>query len=310
MRLMKKRSFRMYAKIEIFTILIFIGLFVQNIFAQNVTLGYRSCGTGQGTCHEGDGKWWKGDAHFETIKALKAKARRSKQIAQLYGVKNPSDYIKGNSPCASCHGEVVTKRKNKNMNTGVSCERCHGPAGPKASGYFEVHKEGDPSQDTNRSGYKKALRVGLVELRNVNKRAVACVSCHYINDKKLLEAGHPTGETFNYVRGIENAISKHWDYAVRPTDKDKAPYEAAIKKKGPIPTFEVTSAGPVAVAASGPAKTIIIYRDSALPPWLNPKKEIEIEPFNPQTSDSSSIEAILLEIKNRIEYLHKAIGKK
>ncbi len=299
----------MLARSGVLATLVLASLLVQNIRAQTVTLGYRSCGTGQGTCHEGDGKWWKGDAHFETIKGLKANARRSKQIAQLYGLKNPSDYIKGNSPCAYCHGEVVSKRKNKNMNTGVSCERCHGPAGPKASGYFEIHKEGNPSQDTNRSGYKKALKVGLVELRNVNKRAVACVSCHYINDKKLLEAGHPTGETFNYVRGIENAISKHWDYTVRATDKDKAPYEAAKKKKGPIPAFEVASAGPT-VTASGPAKTIIIYRDSALPPWLNPNKEVEIEPFNPQTSDSSSIEAILLEIKERIEYLHKAIGKK
>lgn len=277
------------------------------------TLGYRSCGTERGTCHQSDGDWWQNDAHSSTVKDLKRKKQKALRIAQAYGL-NPADYLKGNTKCAECHGEVVSGRENKNMNTGVSCESCHGPSGPKAVGYFEVHQEGALPKDplsTNRVGYQKALRVGLVELRNVNVRAFACVRCHQINEKRLLEANHPTGEGFDYVKGIKNDISEHWDYKLRNEDLDEAPYNRALRTK-PIPQFTVKLAdllGNASNVTSGTADTIYIYVDPTLPPWLNPKNTISIKSFNPQISKNAPMDSILLEIKKYIEYIHDSINK-
>ena len=273
-------------------------------------LGYRSCGTGKGTCHESDGDWWKGDQHFSTVVDLKRKKQKSMRIAQAYGM-NPADYLKGDSKCAECHGEVVEGRAKKNMNTGVSCESCHGPAGPEGIGYFEIHQEGTPPKDplsSGRIGYQKALRVGLKELRNVNVRAFTCVRCHQINEKKLLESDHPTGEGFDYLKGIRNDISKHWDYNLRKVDLDEAPYKRALQIK-PIPQYTVKRVDlPGGVA--GIADTVYIYVDPAVPPWLNPKNAISVKSFDPKLSKNAPVDSILLEIKNYIEYIHKQINQK
>lgn len=295
------------------------GVAATDAFAQKyVTLGFRSCGTGQNNCHASEGDWWKNDPHYETIRKLNAGGgNRAKQISQLYGL-DPTDYIKGNSPCAVCHGEVVDARKTRNMNTGVSCESCHGPSGPEegaGAGYFKIHqvgqKAGGATKDTNRDGYRKGLQAGLRELYNNAVRARECVRCHYINEQKLLETGHPTGETFNYVRGIQNNISRHWDYKIRPVDTDKSIYDKEIQKRGPIPDFAVkTLAVAQPTGDTTATKTIIIYRDRALPPWLNPKNTIAIEAFQPQVSDTASVDSMLLQIKAYIDYVHKTIGGK
>ena len=279
-----------------------------------VTLGYRSCGTERGTCHQFDGNWWKRDPHFSTVKDLKRKKQKSLQFAQAYGM-NPGDYLKGSSKCAQCHGEVVNGRENKNMNTGVSCENCHGPAGPKEVGYFEVHQEGALPQDpldTSRTGYQKALRVGQLELRNVTVRVMTCVRCHQINERKLLETGHPTGEGFDYIKGIKNNISRHWDYKLRRVDLDEAPYNQAVQRK-PIPQFVLASAripgGPV-VNTRSVTDTIVIYVDPELPSWLNPQSTVSLKSFDPQISEDAPVDSILLEIKKYIEYVHKTINQK
>lgn len=279
------------------------------------TLGYRTCGTENNTCHVSDGKWWKADPHYSTVAELKRKKKRTLEIAQLYGM-NPSDYLKGNENCAQCHGEVVTGRETKSMNTGVSCELCHGPAGPKGVGYLEVHQEGTPPKnplDVSRTGYQKGLKVGLVELRNVNVRAKACVRCHLINEKKLLEAGHPTGEGFDYIKGIKNNISKHWDYNLRAEDTNEAPFAQAVRAR-PIPQFTVKSLNaPVAdvLPGTGPTvtDTVFVYVEPDLPPWLNPDKTITIKPFEPGLSKKAPVDSMLWVIKSYIEYIHAEISK-
>lgn len=273
-------------------------------------LGYRSCGTERGACHQGDGNWWKTDPHFSTVAGLKRDKQKSMLIARAYGM-NPGDYLKGNSRCADCHGEVVTARAQRNMNTGVSCENCHGPAGPKGVGYFEVHQEGIAPQDplsTGRSGYGKALRTGMQELRNTTIRARMCVDCHQIDEKKLLEAGHPSGEGFDYLKGIRNSIAKHWDYQLRQADLDETPYRQALQLK-PIPQYTVRQLEIPAGLISGATDTIFIYVDPFLPPWLNPKQPITVKPFTPKLREDAPLDSILLEIKNYIEYLHEQINR-
>lgn len=307
------------ANVTLFALVIFALLpgMSQPAFAQNyVTLGYRTCGTGQNNCHVSEGDWWKKDPHYETIRKLKSGGgNRSKQISQLYGLQ-PNDFLKGDSPCAVCHGEVTEKRKTRLMNTGVSCESCHGPSGPEkgpAAGYFKIHQVGEksagPGKDTKREGYRKGLQAGMRKLYDPATRARECVRCHYINEKKLLETGHPTGETFNYVRGIENTVSKHWEYEIRTVDLDNSFYEREKQKRGPIPEFTVKNLA-IAPPASTAAEPIIIYRDRTQPPWLNPDNTIAIEPFEPQVSDTTSVESMLLQIKRYIDYVHESIRNK
>jgi len=277
------------------------------------TLGYRSCGTERGTCHQSDGAWWQGDPHFETVNGLKRKKQLSMKIAETYGMKS-GDYLRGNSKCAECHGEVVSGRRAKNMNTGVSCESCHGPAGPKASGYYEIHQEGEPPRDplsTARIGYQKALRAGMVELRDVTIRAASCVRCHQITDKRLLEAGHPTGEGFDYVRGIKANISRHWDYKIRQVDLSPSPFMQAVKAR-PIPRFVIKSrdrAPKLARRVLAVPETTYIYLDPTLPDWLNPKHTITIKSFETKLKPDAPLDSILLEIKNYIDYVHREISR-
>jgi hypothetical protein len=278
------------------------------------TMGYRSCGTERGTCHQSDGNWWKTDPHFSALQNLKRKKQKAVRIAQGYGL-DPADYLKANSPCAGCHGEVVSGREANNLNTGVSCESCHGSAGPKGVGYFEVHQEGKPPSDplsTERTGYQKALRVGMAELRNVNTRAKTCVDCHQINEKKLLEADHPTGEGFDYLKGIRNSISKHWDYKPRAEDLSDAAFQRAVQAK-PIPEFTVKVMGMpegVEMLAGGETDTVFVYVDPSLPPWLNPDNTITVKPFDPKSTEDAPLDSILLEIKNYIEYIHQQINQR
>jgi len=283
------------------------------------TLGYRSCGTGQGNCHSTDYKWWQTDPHFKTVSDLKRKKQNAMRYAQLYGM-NPNDYLKGSSGCAKCHGEVVSSRMNKNINSGVSCESCHGPSGPKNSGYLDVHQEGtDPASkpgatqkdklDTSRKGYRAALRVGLLELRNVKVRAKQCVTCHYITEKKLLATGHPSGEGFDYIDGIRNSIAKHWDYKPRKSDFDSAPYASEIQRRGPVPAVNIIN---LRAPGGGGTRnvTVIRYKDPELPGILNPTEPVSLAPFNPKITSSTPVDSILLRIKTRIEYIHNKLGKK
>ena len=287
------------------------------VYAQKyTTLGYRTCGTGKTTCHKSDYDWWKDDNHFKTVNDIKRKERRSQQIAQLYGM-NPQDYLKGGSRCGECHGEQKTGREKKNMNAGVSCESCHGPSGPENKGYFTVHQEGallGNPLDEGRSGYKKALKVGLNRLRDVNVRAKNCIDCHHIDEKALLEAGHPTGEGFDYTGGIKKSISGHWDYKLRPVDTDSKPYDNILAKR-PIPAFTLKGAPAAAAPVSqGGGGTRIVYkyinRGQPAPDWLNPEKTVEIDAFEPEISDSTTVEEILEMIKKRIEEIHQKINGK
>lgn len=279
------------------------------------TLGYRSCGLGQSACHGGnkpEGKWWKSDPHYGTLDDLKRKKARSQQIAQLYGMK-PENYLRSNQRCADCHGQAVSRKKK--MNAGVACEECHGPAGPEQgpnAGYFTVHQVGDlPADplDTGRIGYQKALKVGLRKLRDVKVRAKLCVRCHLITEKKLLEAGHPSGEGFDYVnKGIKNSISKHWDYKPRAIDLDEKPYRTE-ENKSPVPQDIVLKS--LGGAQPGQEiKTIYIRVGEEAPPWLQPDKTITLEPFEPNVTDSTSIDSILMMVKDRIELIHRKIRGK
>lgn len=311
-------------------------------WAQYKTLGPGSCGLGQSNCHAQQNEWWKNDAHKVTVDAFFDDPAAYEKIAKLAGV-NPADMLKGNQSCMTCHGTVVSGKENREVEEGVSCESCHGAG----SGYKDPHSEGDPKLGRTRPGYVKALRLGLVELANLDQRAATCVRCHYITDQKLLAAGHPDGARFNYISGLKK-VAKHWQ---RPPDQNeltKAPFERAMNAKGPV--MAVAAAAPAAPRAAAdqranppatnaaPAKPEKMPAVAMAPPAAAPARMAANAPMNlpaaapeaallpapvettrvmlpltlppfPAVSDTASLGEILLIVKRRLELLYQRTGQ-
>lgn len=86
--------------------------------------------------------------------------------------------------CLRCHtvGNIEKSRRGSkfNLEDGVSCERCHGPA----SGFINIHNK-------DNSSYEKSKRFGMWDTRSIVKRADICISCHLTADSGFVDAGHP-----------------------------------------------------------------------------------------------------------------------
>ncbi len=293
------------------------------IQAQYKTLGPGSCGLGQSNCHTNENNWWKDDAHHATVDAFYDDPAAYEKIAQLAGA-GAGNMLKGNQMCASCHGTVISGKESRDVEDGVSCESCHGPG----SDYKDPHSE-------KPGGYEKALKLGLVELKNLDTRAKTCVRCHYITDQKLVAAGHPNGANFNYISGIKK-VARHWKRQPAGDDLTKAPFERAMQAKGPTaqmvkvaPAVPPVSKPPVKPEAIVPAETRQPARPAesvaAAPPQNTvpsrptptaaiipvdnpaPAAPLVLPPF-PNISDTTSVRDILLIVKKRLELLYQKTG--
>jgi hypothetical protein len=323
-----------FIQICVFLLNTILGAVLSPCVAQYKTLGPGSCGLGQSNCHTNENTWWNNDAHHATVDAFYDDPTNYEKIAQLAGV-GAGNMLKGDQRCASCHGTVISGKEAREIEDGVSCESCHGPG----SGYKDRHSE-------KPGGYEKALKLGLVELQNVDTRGNTCVRCHYITDQKLLAAGHPDGATFNYISGIKK-VAKHWKRQPAGDELTKAPFEKAMRAKGPVaqivkvepaaatvaekPAKAATSPeNPAAVAPEKPktaraekpvvnATKPVTRKEPALPPPTPtavtvPDEDVapaapplDLPPF-PSVSDTASVRDILLIVKKRLELLYQKTG--
>jgi hypothetical protein len=287
--------------------------------AQYQTLGPASCGLGQTNCHARENGWWTTDAHHNSLDRFYDPDEECLQIAKLYGI-TPADMLKGNKGCMRCHGTVISEKAARESEYGVSCESCHGPG----SGYKDPHSE-------KPGGYEKALKLGLVELENLDKRAVACVYCHYITEPKLISAGHSTGEKFNYVTKMKTiANPNHWKKPLEPADQLRPAFAKALKARGPAPvatapptpkptpsapnpppvTGEVTEAPPPTSPPPRPRPAPRPPTPRPVLPTTPPAEDVQpltLDPF-PSVSDSTSLQELILILKRRLEYLYQKTG--
>jgi hypothetical protein len=259
---------REFIQKSVFVLITTLGAIISPCFSQYKTLGTGSCGLGQSNCHTNENNWWKDDAHRATVDAFYDDPTAYEKIAQLAGV-GAGNMLKGNQLCASCHGTVVSGKEAREVEEGVSCESCHGAG----SGYKDPHSE-------KPGGYEKALKLGLVELKKVDTRGNACVRCHYITDQKLLAAGHPDGASFNYISGIKK-VAKHWKRPPAGDDLVKAPFEKAMRAKGPV--AQIVKVEPVVApppVSEPPAKTVAApappTKAAAVAISEKPKKEQQV----------------------------------
>jgi len=304
----------------VFVAITTLGPALSPCFAQYKTLGPGSCGLGQSNCHTTENNWWKNDAHHGTVDAFYDDPAAYEKIAQLAGV-GAGNMLKGNQSCASCHGTVISGKESREMEDGVSCESCHGPG----SDYKDPHSE-------KPGGYEKALKLGMIELKNLDARAKTCVRCHYITDQKLLAAGHPDGANFNYISGIKK-VARHWKRQPAGDDLAKAPFEKARQAKGPVAQMVKVAPAAPPVSKPPPKRTAIATPETRQPARTaesvvaaSPKNTVtsrptpttliipvdnaaplDLPPF-PNISDTTSVRDILLIVKKRLELLYQKTG--
>lgn len=275
-----------------------------HLAAQHTTLGPGSCGGDKSTCHASEFKN-QVDKHANSLDEMSSD--NAKKYANISGA-GLAGILKGTSKCMSCHGTPITDKRGEEVEDGVSCECCHGPA----SGYKDVHQQ--------KGNYNNSILAGMRDLRNLDVRAAACIRCHLTTDQDLLRAGHPSGLNFfsNPISRIK-PVAKHWKRALRDDDKDKKPYDDALKARGPLPNVVPVQAQNARSgddkadnspkrqnATVAPATQI---RSGSMNSPFGPAASIPInlEPF-PQLSDSASVDSILLVVKKRLELLYKKIN--
>lgn len=314
----------------LYTIILFsvVALLPVSAWSQKYqTLGPVGCGVGQNNCHAGDNKNMI-DKHKNSVDDI-ADSEDARKYAELSGI-GAANYLKGTSKCMECHGTIISGKESKDVEEGVSCESCHGPG----SGYKDVHQEGKYAPGTIRPGYTKSLPLGLLDVKqDLNVRAKMCVRCHYLTDQKILAAGHPSGEKFNYRSGMKS-VAKHWRHPITDEDQNVKYFADAKKARGPAtagsarkpaPSSSGTASVPQAVAAQSvagsdqegdstprqrvrkpppPPKPVPADVSAAPPP---PKEPIVLPPF-PSITDSTRVDSVLLLLKQRLELLYKKTG--
>jgi hypothetical protein len=208
-----------------------------------------------------------------------------------------------------CHGTVVSGQEASDVFDGASCESCHGPGGD----YKKPHSSDNPP-----NGYDVGKNFGMIVLENVDARAAACASCHYITDPRLLSTGHPSGKDYDIVQS--NAKIKHWKKADPPAGALKAAFDKVKQQQGAIPAVErVTVASQPAgesPAASGESSSTSTRVALQAPrpvslqsaPVAVQRKDISLEPLAP-IADSLSVEEQLAIVKKRLELLYREVRK-
>jgi hypothetical protein len=117
--------------------------------------------------------------------------------------------------CLACHAldvPVAQRARTFELNEGVSCESCHGPA----SGWLGPHTERDWP-------HEKSLALGMVDTRSITKRTEKCLSCHLGSEEKsvdheMIAAGHP--DLYFELDSFSAVMPRHWH---EPGEPGEAP---------------------------------------------------------------------------------------
>lgn len=177
-------------------------------------------------CHAAEIAQWEQTPHHRTIDTLHRKPE-AKAIADRLGLRS----VKRNDTCVRCHYTPKLVRGKSRIDSGVSCESCHGPS----QDWIEIHAsyEGNPagaglSRETEPPDARQRRRLasiaaGMNNPSNLYLIAQQCLDCHTTPDERLVDVGgHPAGSgdfdlvswsqgmvRHNFVRtgGATNALS-------------------------------------------------------------------------------------------------------
>ena len=213
--------------------------------SQHDTVGPSTC-TG---CHRHSpqSEWWFDDAHYRSADRFFEEDPKAVKIARLYGIR-PDRMSRGDQVCMDCHGTVVSGKEKREAGDGVGCESCHGAA----KDYLDPHQEGEPEDGVQRVGYQKALQLGMAELQDASVRATTCTECHYITEPRLISAGHPSGQDFDYLEGM--GTIQHWETDSVSAGELRSAFASRLQQRGAVPSVRLARlAGDGLTPASGDA---------------------------------------------------------
>ncbi len=157
-------------------------------------------------CHGGAGLdrgayniWKLYDPHFNSAATLTN--GRSKAMARQLGIENAAE----SKSCTICHSPtrqtglfgLATPPDGHNVDSGVSCANCHGPA----ENWLLSHTRPDYPKDA-------LAKLGMRQLDSAYQRANNCVACHQNLSDELVKVKHPP--LVFELDGLLVAEPKHW----------------------------------------------------------------------------------------------------
>jgi Cytochrome c554 and c-prime len=155
--------------------------------------------------------WVVKDKHAKAYEALTGPV--GERIGRILGVGKSEQAAK----CLACHALDVpadTRAKTFELNEGVACESCHGPA----SAWLGPHT-------TRGWTHEQSVAAGMYDTRNLVRRTEKCLSCHLgtqekFVDHEMIAAGHP--DLYFELDSFSAVMPRHWK-----TPRESAPGVAA-----------------------------------------------------------------------------------
>jgi hypothetical protein len=155
--------------------------------------------------------WVIKDKHAKAYEALTGPV--GEPIGRILGVGKSEQAAK----CLACHALDVpadARAKTFELNEGVTCESCHGPA----SAWLGPHT-------TRGWTHEQSVAAGMYDTRNLVRRTEKCLSCHLgtqekFVDHEMIAAGHP--DLYFELDSFSAVMPRHWK-----TPRESAPGVAA-----------------------------------------------------------------------------------
>jgi hypothetical protein len=144
--------------------------------------------------------WVVKDKHSKAYQALTGQV--GERMARLLKLGTKAEEA---PKCLVCHSLSVPADKRARtfeLNEGVSCENCHGPAG----GWLGGHTTRDWP-------HEKSVSLGMVDTRNIIHRTEKCLECHLgtptqFVDHEMIAGGHP--DLYFELDSFSAAMPRHW----------------------------------------------------------------------------------------------------
>ncbi len=143
--------------------------------------------------------WVVKDKHAKAFDALTSPV--GERMARILGLGKSEQAAK----CLACHALDVpadARAKTFELNEGVSCESCHGPA----SAWLGPHT-------TRNWTHEQSVGAGMYDTRNLVRRTEKCLTCHLgtqekFVDHEMLAAGHP--DLYFELDSFSSVMPRHW----------------------------------------------------------------------------------------------------
>lgn len=125
----------------------------------------------------------------------------SMRIGRILKIAHPNQEPR----CLACHSlnpPVQLRAQSFDVDTGVSCENCHGPA----SGWLGPHT-------TRNWNHNQSVALGMIDTRDLIGRTDQCLTCHLgtqskFVDHELIAAGHP--DLVFELDSFSAVMPRHW----------------------------------------------------------------------------------------------------